>query len=210
MTTTLDGPAKVADLNAVYSRRLDEIRASAYDNDAKRVLMARAYRDIKKQAEQIRAEVERTTKAEAESLQRDLFGIDRFVSASSPDSSRASLAISFRDAQDRAAKLERPEQGLELLNRADRGGDEMLARAVVEHAIDHGWVDVLNAYADRRPGTEAKLQRLVDLNASGNAGITRAFRDEADFYVPPPLELGRSADVHTEQLAATHLQGIDS
>jgi hypothetical protein len=43
-----------------------------------------------------------------------------------------------------------------------------LARALAEKAMRHTWLDVLNAFAGNRPGTEKELQQLIDAREGDN------------------------------------------
>lgn len=89
----------------------------------------------------------------------------------------ASLAISRRDAADRAASAETSSDLRNLLDRANRIGDEVLARAVAERAFEQQDVDVLNAFLETRPHLDGDLQRLWDAqrqadNLSQSFGFT--------------------------------------
>ncbi|WP_432504299.1 hypothetical protein [Kineococcus arenarius] len=106
--------------------------------------------------------------------------------------------MSYRDAQDRAARLSDPREALEALARAHRGGDDLLARAVAGHAVVNGWSDVVQAWAADRPGAAEQLAELDALLITGSAGITEQLADGAAFYAPRPPEL---ADVMEHQLA---------
>lgn len=79
----------------------------------------------------------------------------------------ASLAMSRRDAGDRVEQLLSedgdPRRALgELLQRANRSGDEVLCRAIVEAAIRIGDADTANAFSADRPALEAAVDRLWD------------------------------------------------
>lgn len=77
-------------------------------------------------------------------------------------------AISSRDAQDRASRLETQSDALDLLSRAQLTGDEVLAGAVVAEAwrrsqanmFGHGWLHVLDAYAAGDASRAAKVAKL--------------------------------------------------
>jgi hypothetical protein len=85
----------------------------------------------------------------------------------------ASVALSRRDADERAAQLTNADAAAELLRKADTNGDEALARAVAAHSVDQvlanqvlgdprPWLDVVNAYAGKRPSTVDPLTELVN------------------------------------------------
>lgn len=82
------------------------------------------------------------------------------------DGDPASLAISRRDAADRVAASGSVQEKRELLARATRSGDEVLARAVVEWAVQARDSKTANQYLETRPHHEAGLQRLWDARES--------------------------------------------
>lgn len=59
--------------------------------------------------------------------------------------------IAFRDAQDRADRLENADEALPLIERALRQRDTSLAAAVFRRAIDSGWRSVIDAYTAAHP-----------------------------------------------------------
>lgn len=199
MTSPTAAAKKVEQINGEFARRTADIRSNRdLTSEAKRRLLAKEYLDARSQAEQVKAKADSSRVEERARLEREMFGIDRFVSTSNPESSRASLSISYRDARDRAAQVESDKAALDLLRRAERGGDEMLARAVAEVALDNLWADTLNAFAAARPGAEPKLQTLVDLNHTrAGAGLFEA----AAFYVSRPSEVTQQ-DVQAVEQAA--------
>src|SRR6478752_9697045 len=72
----------------------------------------------------------------------------------------ASLAMSRRDAADRVADIIDPEARLRLLESATRNGDEVLAHALVESAVNAGDLDTVNEFAEDRPALAAAVERL--------------------------------------------------
>lgn len=72
----------------------------------------------------------------------------------------ASLVISRRDAADRVAAITDRKELRELLARATRSGDEVLARAVAERAVENDDAATLNAFIADRPHLEAAAERL--------------------------------------------------
>jgi hypothetical protein len=82
----------------------------------------------------------------------------------------ASLTISMRDASQRVAELKTNEELRSTLEQATRVGDEVLARAVVQKAIQHGVVEVVNAFAADRPDLVAPVQRLWKVQRSRGEG----------------------------------------
>lgn len=72
----------------------------------------------------------------------------------------ASLVISRRDAGDRVAAITTGEELRELMARATRSGDEVLARAAAERALEMGDTKTLNKFIEDRPQLEAAVERL--------------------------------------------------
>ena len=82
----------------------------------------------------------------------------------------ASLAISARDAADRVAQTSSADGLRELLERATRVGDEVLARAVVQRAIEDGQPGIVNAFTDARPELHDATERLWSRARDEDAG----------------------------------------
>ena len=72
--------------------------------------------------------------------------------------------ISYRDAQDRADKLESRDQASRLMSRALASGDGTLASAVAQAAIAKGWADVYEPYAAQNPTVAEAVKDLAQLN----------------------------------------------
>jgi hypothetical protein len=89
------------------------------------------------------------------SLQRTVSG--------SVGSDSASI-ISYRDAQDRADKLESRDEANRLMNRALSSDDKSLASAVAQAAIAKGWNDVYEPYAAQNPTIAEAVKDLAQLN----------------------------------------------
>jgi len=77
----------------------------------------------------------------------------------------ASLAISRRDASDRVAAISDARELSNLLARSTRSGDEQLARACAERAMELGNADVINQFTSTRPDLEDTAQRVWQVNA---------------------------------------------
>lgn len=72
----------------------------------------------------------------------------------------ASLMISRRDAGDRVADITEGTELRDLLRRATRSGDEVLARAVLEKAVEMQNSKTAHAYVKDRPEQEQRVERL--------------------------------------------------
>ncbi|ORV85558.1 hypothetical protein AWC11_01660 [Mycobacterium interjectum] len=72
----------------------------------------------------------------------------------------ASLAISRRDAGDRAAEITDPIERQRLLAQATRTGDDVLAHALVESAITSGDADTTTQFSAAYPDLAPAVERL--------------------------------------------------
>jgi hypothetical protein len=191
--------AKPSEIHNSLQIELARIRGNrAYTPDAKQVLVARAYRKHKQQLDALREQDESNRKQTRAQLSRDLFGIDSLVNLSDPTGSRATLAVSFRDAQDRAARIEKEQEAVDLLARAERSGDRVLAKAIVERAYTELWVAPMNAYAEAHPGTEEKLQQLIDMD---RAPLGARLLTQMEYSLSKPPELSSASDRQIDSLA---------
>jgi hypothetical protein len=95
-----------------------------------------------------------TTAGEKQNLERKLYGLT--------NDTDPSLAISYRDALDRASNTpdndERP--AIALLNRALTSNDTTLARAILAVAFERMHVDVINAYSNAVPTATEDIEKL--------------------------------------------------
>ena len=110
-------------------------------------------------------------------LERKLYGL--------PTSTDASLAISYRDALDRATALPDGDEqsAITLLNRALTSGDTTLARATLAVAFERQWVDLINNYIEAVPSTNTDIEELWAISTTPLASMFT--------FIPPaqPLEL---------------------
>ena len=152
----------------VHERYLDRLARLRGDldltDDARRRRMAEEWNTARAELDELqKAERARLSKREVE-LERKLFGLGSYDGVSQ--------AISTRDAQDRAAQLTRADQATELLRRAERNGDDALARAVAHHALQQSrqamtpdqsraWDAVLGEFVDTRPSTSPIVEELA-------------------------------------------------
>jgi len=118
---------------------------------------------------------------------------------------QASLVISRRDAADRVAVVTDRGELRELLRRATRSGDEVLARAVAERALENQDPATMNAFLADRPHLEAAGERLW--RAQQASRDTFAFSMHLGAVRPHELS-GMSAD-SIEALASTQPAGAN-
>lgn len=186
-TGTTEQQRKAIEIRGEFNRNVAAIRASTTLNDAgKREAIQNHYDRAAERLTTLATEDARTTADRKRKLERDLFGLS--------GTADSSTAISYRDAQDRVAAIDGSDQqqAVRLLTQAERSGDNHLAKAVALRAFEEGWVDVLNSYADSHPGTEAKIQELLDMQPNNSSAALAAVLGAAMTYeLPRPAELGR-------------------
>lgn len=120
-------------------QQIDELRASTRTNMSA-----------------LRAQEDRKVKESISFLERLAFG--------SPASTlQQSDIIGFRDAQDRAERLEDSKDAAARLAIAERSRDKNLADAIVRVAVARGWTEVLKAHGAEHPETAGYLQAISDI-----------------------------------------------
>ncbi len=92
--------------------------------------------------------------------------------------------------------------GTELLERAERGGDEVLARAIAEVAVEHRDVDLLNRFLAARPALEDSAQRLLNASDRGERDTAGGFRFTLALSALRPQGLASLNRFAVESLAA--------
>lgn len=122
----------------------------------------------------------RASKAAADGLDGELaarakrvVGTDRLDASSvfgtlGVNGDEASKIISRRDAGDRVADINDPAELKTLLARATRSGDELLARAVAERALEIQDAPTLEAFMADRPAKTESVTRLWDAERATN------------------------------------------
>jgi hypothetical protein len=179
------------DAITTYQDTLATIRARTDLNDSgRRQRIAAAYDTARAAVDHAHEKHQWTKRTQRQKLERKVFG---------PATTKltGADAISWRDAQDRAAKLiptsfaDAPDndtleaEALELLNRALQSGDDHLARAVMTVAFDMRWADVANTYAEASDHPDD----VADLwNSATNEG-TGIDVEEWNFILDSPKEL---------------------
>ena len=137
--------------------------------------------------------------ADLAAAKRNLFGIDDLTTGASP-ADRASMALSFRDAQQRAAQLTTTAEAQALLDLADQSGDELLARAVGNAALSGlGMDDVGQAYLAARPQQAKAYDALRGLTRMGSIA------EILEFVLPKPPELAQVSDNRLAAMPASPL-----
>ncbi len=193
--------AEADGLREQHAARAERIRARPELSDHGRAtLLAQNYLDAKSKM----ANLEQTARAD-DNAQRTRSERAAFGTGGLP-SDPATVAVSYRDAQDRAAAITSSTEAAALLARAERSGDEPLARAVAGHAhdqassalgrLDPAWSDVVDSYTASRPSAAQDVNTLRDL------GSSTSMRDLFAYVLSAPSELSRIPASQLGALAA--------
>ena len=166
--------------------------------EAKRSAIAKIHLGQKTQLAALQDKANQDIAAGRRAAMTTAFGIDDI---SGDATSRIAAAVSYRDAQDRVANLKTPSEALQLLQRAEGTGDELLARAVAQRAYDQrlsdpSWGEALDQYLSTRPTAAQAVSDLLAADRSPNA------RQLFAFVAPPPPEVSGLADHQLAQLAS--------
>ena len=150
---------------------------------------------LRRRCRRCRTRVVRRRAAKIAQLQRQVYGVEDLV-ARAAVGDRVTVAISYRDAQDRAEKIQNESEALALLATAERSGDELLARAVGGWAIDRGYQQVADTFLATRPGQARALAELQQTQTPLNVA------DMWEFVLPKPAEIAALSDASIATLAA--------
>jgi hypothetical protein len=100
----------------------------------------------------------------------------------------ASLAISRRDAGDRIAQLTDPIARQNLLATAVRSGDDVLARAIAQQAVETGDASTASAFQEAYPALSAAIERLWNSQAQAQTGVDLMANFRLSALKPAPLK----------------------
>lgn len=143
---------QILELQAAYNAGLKQVRNDPNLSErGKQQLIARAYTNVSREIEKLSNEDRAIHIKRYDEVERKVFG----SAASNPES-----ALSFRDASDRAAKLEDANAAMQALGTAQMSGDATLARAIVMRAWQAGWSNVTDTYAVNNPAVTDQLAEL--------------------------------------------------
>jgi len=199
---TLDNPTAVWDRPADtvrdgLNRQIERIRGhSELSTDALLSLVSAAYLKGKAQLDGMNTNNPAQVAAQVAAVKRAAFGIDDLLTGAS-QADKATMAMSFRDAQQRAAQTTTSSEAQTLLDVANQSGDELLARAVGNHALssmDMG--DVAEAYLTNHPTQAEALDELQQLQKPANAATM------FEFVAPKPPEISGMPDGQIAAYAA--------
>lgn len=196
---TWDRPADR--LRAAAETRYDKLRNNpALNADARQALIAQTWANLSSDMSNLSRQAGQTNAGDLARAKKAVHGIEDVMASASP-AERASLAISFRDAQDRAAQTTSEAHQLALLDSADTSGDELLVRAVGSHALQQANVfgttsAVADKYLEMRPKIADAYQRLQQMSQPTSTASM------FEFVAPKPAELNGMTDATATTLAA--------
>lgn len=170
---------KMAALRAEIATTADRVRKDPrYSTEGRRNAIAAAYTAGAKQAGALRTQFNQQMTEQRSTLESQLFG--------RADTSRdPSAVLSWRDAQDRAARIDNGTAAARAYHNARINGDTHLMTALVQHAAAHSWMDVLHEADNAEPGTLDKLKALENMPSErGQKQLSNV-----GFVLPAPTEL---------------------
>lgn len=188
-----------AEVKKVVAERIEQLRSRGYEPDTLKALVAREYRNGAKVLAQFKAEHRAQELARVKQASVAIYGADDLLGDSDPVAHRAS----YRDAVDRADRVDTPQQAERLLRQAERSGDELLARAVAVKAFERNWADVTGAYSETRPEWAAAAENVADTRVSVGMGANLVFG------MTKPDELRRMSDDQIDQFVASNQRLYD-
>lgn len=155
------GDEKAANIRVLYKQGLQQLRGDRHMHpDRRRVEIAQLYATTQAALRKVRDDQVQADRETFAKLERQLWGYDD-VRATARD--RATIDATIRDAQDRAAKLTKPEQAARALAEAEQAGDQVLARAIASRANEQDWDDVVADYMASRPSAAELYQQAGDI-----------------------------------------------
>lgn len=131
-----------------------------------------------------KAEMKKTKTAETRSLLNGLRDQEKTLVASKVSDLQRQLdakvgststdIIAFRDAQERAERIDAAEDAERVMARALRNDDTTLAHAVFRRGIDHGWRGVVEQFTSAKPDSATAANDLTVLKRFQDDGLNRA------------------------------------
>lgn len=194
-----DYDTQVQQIHDSYQRAVEHARARFNDGrDGQRARdhkIAAAWHDARSKLDALQGDEAGARRERRRTLERSLFQPGK-----GDGTDPATTRLSYRDALDRAATISDATEAKRLLAQADKSGDELLAKAVAQHASEMQWGDVLKAYFTDRPGQVDAYNELSNLIAS-ESDPTSGFHRSVKYALPTPSELSRLDPYKIAQLA---------
>lgn len=167
LNTQVDGYRAEADrVQSHWGKTVKEI-----DSDAS--LSAEGKKNEKAQwAESTRTKLKELRGKEEAAIDMKIRDLERQLD--SKVGSTASDIIAFRDAQDRAERLDDKEEALRVLSRAIRNDDTTLAHAVFRRGLDANWREVTAMFGNEYPDKKTTVGDLAYLKAAKGNSFARS------------------------------------
>lgn len=183
---------------ARYHREVDEARADTnLSNEGKQRKMAKALRQVETTMERLKRE--RTDELESTRKRLELRAFQPKHSPGASPEARIAVDSSFRDAVERAERLESVSEALQMVGRAERTGDELLARATAVVAMEKGWGPVLGAFTEAFPAAKGALEELDAF--LGQRSPKARLVESMHFSISAPTELRQLGHGQVSELA---------
>lgn len=186
---------QAANLNSrAFNARIEEIRGDALLSEEGRM---RQMQDEWNRATATNAQIEANR---VEQIDRRCTAIEQARLALRPaEAADSSTVIAFRDSQDRADSLENEAAAVRALDRAERSGDTLQARAILASAFepDRLWAEVVNAYEAKHPEAVTDLEELWDITLEDvkSDPTGRSTENEMLRYLTTPTHIVRPAEI---------------
>ncbi|WP_238422694.1 hypothetical protein [Gordonia sp. 'Campus'] len=162
--------SKAEQVRNQYERETQAINNDTSLSDSGKRERVSAYHDAAKaKMQKLRQNEVKLVEDRKQQLSQDLFGL------SSTTSSDPNQIIAYRDAQDRASKIESGEEAQRLLDSATLSGDKSLTSAILARAFNEGWSKIIDKHAADNPQSLSKmrdLKKLQEYNTFASAGFT--------------------------------------
>lgn len=199
ITTTREA-TEAEQIRAQQRARIEEIRANRnLSPEGKRAAIARVHLESKNEVTRLEKQEATNRTSRIADIRKQVFGLGAGTSAQD--------IISYRDAQDRVAGLNHDDEAkaLELYDRAELSGDTVLTAALVNRAMEAGWVGLANTYIDANPYKGNLVEELWDLkqaDPSMTSNPQDAIVNSLAFHIEKPRELGNvHMDSQIQELA---------
>lgn len=138
-----------------YEARIAEIdRDVTLSDEGRRLAREQVNASIGPRLKELRAKEDALINAEINSLELQL---------DSKTGNTVNDIIAFRDAQDRAERIDDPNEAERILTRAMRQGDTSLAHAIFRRGLDSNWAMVVATFTAANPELETAARDLKQL-----------------------------------------------
>ncbi len=185
------------ELAATLNQKFDDLATSIRNNPAltfegKQGPIARAYLDTTSKVAALAADEKAVIENTYTDLNRSVFGIDN---------TDTTALIAFRDAQDRADRLETWQEASTLLERAALSNDHSLASAIMARALAEGWSEVITDYSTSHPEQAATIADLAQITTF-RSKQHNIFMSHLAYVTPTPSEISGLNPNQIERVAA--------